>query len=135
MESQGPETRDATARGREARARASIEPRERRRSPIATTLRALAEPTRLRIVDLLRSGPRPVGAISAELRLGQPRVSKHLHVLVDAGLVESRPEAQRRIYRLRPEPLQALDEWLEAHRRMWRGGGEGGPSGRGESSS
>ncbi len=85
------------------------------------TLRALAEPNRLRIVDLLRGGPRPVGAIAGELRLRQPQVSKHLHVLEEAGLVAARPDAQRRIYALRPEPLRELDQWLEDYRRIWEG--------------
>ena len=85
------------------------------------TLSALAEPNRLRIVDLLREGPRPVGEIVARLRLHQPQVSKHLRVLGAAGLVESRPEAQWRIYVLRPEPLQELDAWLARYRRTWEG--------------
>ena len=83
------------------------------------TLSALAEPNRLRIVDLLREGPRPVGQIVARLRLQQPQVSKHLRVLGEAGLVEVRPDAQWRIYALRPEPLQELDQWLEQYRRLW----------------
>ena len=73
------------------------------------TLTALAEPNRLRIIDLLRAGPRPVGEIGAELRLRQPQTSKHLRVLRDAGLVVMRPDAQRRMYELQPEPLVELD--------------------------
>ena len=80
------------------------------------TLSALAEPNRLRIIELLREGPRPVGEIAARLRLRQPQVSKHLRVLSDAGLVEVHPSAQQRIYRLRAEPFQALDAWLESYR-------------------
>ncbi|MGH2523849.1 MAG: ArsR/SmtB family transcription factor, partial [Anaerolineales bacterium] len=80
------------------------------------TLSALAEPNRLRIVELLREGPRPVGEIAARLQLRQPQVSKHLRVLSEAGLVEVHPAAQQRIYRLRTEPFQALDAWLESYR-------------------
>jgi len=86
---------------------------------VIATLSALAEPNRLRIVDLLRDGPRPVGEIVDRLRLQQPQVSKHLRILGAAGLVVVRPEAQRRIYTLRPEPLQQLDAWLERYRRHW----------------
>src|SRR5690349_12318487 len=79
-------------------------------------LTALAEPNRLRIIELLREGPRPVGEIAARLALRQPQVSKHLHVLSAAGLVEAHPAAQQRIYRLRAEPFQTLDAWLGAYR-------------------
>ena len=82
------------------------------------TLTALAEPNRLRIVELLREGPRPVGKIAAALQLRQPQVSKHLRVLSEAGLVEVHPSAQQRIYRLRAEPFAALDAWLESYRRF-----------------
>ena len=81
------------------------------------TLMALAEPNRLRIVELLRDRPRPVGEIAERLRLRQPQVSKHLRVLSDAGLVDVRPVAQRRIYQLRSEPFNELDKWLETFRR------------------
>ncbi len=82
-------------------------------------LAALSEPNRLRIVDLLRGGPRPVGEIGARLRLHQPQVSKHLRVLRQAGLVESHTDAQRRLYELRPQALFELDAWLEPYRRYW----------------
>jgi DNA-binding transcriptional ArsR family regulator len=85
------------------------------------TLRALAEPNRLHIVELLREGPQPVGAMVRRLRLRQPQVSKHLRVLSDAGLVDVRVDAQRRIYTLRPKPLQELEVWLERYRRVWEG--------------
>jgi DNA-binding transcriptional ArsR family regulator len=85
------------------------------------TLRALAEPNRLHIVELLRDGPRPVGDMAHRLRLRQPQVSKHLRVLRDAGLVDVRVDAQRRIYALRPAPLQELEMWLERYRRLWEG--------------
>ena len=83
------------------------------------TLRALAEPNRFQIVELLLDGPRPVGDLVHRLRLRQPQVSKHLRVLSDAGLVDVRVDAQRRIYALRPEPLQELEVWVEKYRRIW----------------
>jgi DNA-binding transcriptional ArsR family regulator len=86
---------------------------------MATTFEVLAEPTRRQILDLLRDGERPVGHLVAELRLTQPTVSKHLKALKDAGLVQVRPEAQRRWYRLRVEPLLELDAWLAPYRRFW----------------
>ena len=79
----------------------------------------LAEPNRRRILDLLRTGERPVGALVDKLDISQPAVSKHLRILREAGLVEVRSEAQRRLYRLRTEPLQALDRWLEPYRLLW----------------
>ncbi|MEA3055739.1 MAG: hypothetical protein QOD30_1171 [Actinomycetota bacterium] len=79
----------------------------------------LAEPTRRDILDLLRDGERPVGDLVEQLRLSQPAVSKHLRVLREAGLVEVRPDAQRRLYRIRPEPLAEIDEWLAPYRRLW----------------
>ncbi|MFY9803107.1 MAG: metalloregulator ArsR/SmtB family transcription factor [Candidatus Acidiferrales bacterium] len=85
------------------------------------TLRALAEPNRFHIVELLRTGPRPVGDLVHRLHLPQPQVSKHLRVLSDAGLVDIRVDAQRRIYALRPAPLQQLDVWLERYRQIWEG--------------
>jgi DNA-binding transcriptional ArsR family regulator len=82
-------------------------------------IQVLAEPRRLQIVDLLRDGERPVGELVACLGLSQPAVSKHLRILRDAGLVEARPDAQRRLYRIRPEPLAELDEWLASYRELW----------------
>jgi DNA-binding transcriptional ArsR family regulator len=84
-----------------------------------TTFEVLAEPTRRRILDQLRDGERPVGQLVTELQLTQPTVSKHLRALKDAGLVQVRPDAQRRYYRLRVEPLRELDAWLEPYRRFW----------------
>jgi len=83
------------------------------------TLRALAEPNRFQIVELLRDGPQPVGEMVDRLGLRQPQVSKHLRVLSEAGLVDVRVDAQRRIYALRPAPLQELEVWLERYRRLW----------------
>ncbi len=85
------------------------------------TLKALAEPNRLHIVELLLDGPCPVGNMVDRLGLRQSQVSKHLRVLSDAGLVDVRVDAQRRIYALRPAPLQELDVWLERYRRLWEG--------------
>ena len=82
-------------------------------------LQVLAEPRRLAILDLLRDGERPVGELVDRLGVSQPAVSKHLRVLKDAGLVDVRADAQRRLYRIRPEPLAELDEWLASYRRLW----------------
>jgi len=79
----------------------------------------IAEPNRRAILSLLLSSERSVGQIERQLRLSQPSVSKHLRVLREAGFVESRIEAQRRLYRLRPEPLMELDAWLVPFRRFW----------------
>ena len=79
----------------------------------------IAEPNRRAILGLLLSSDRSVGDLERDLQLSQPSVSKHLRVLRDAGLVESRIEAQRRLYRLSPEPLKELDEWLIPFRRFW----------------
>ena len=79
----------------------------------------LAEPHRRRILDLLRTEDLSVGALVSELGISQPGVSKHLRVLRTAGLVEVMPDAQRRVYRLLPEPLREIDEWLAPYRRAW----------------
>ena len=84
-----------------------------------TTFDVLAEPTRRRILDLLLERERPVGELVKRLKLSQPGVSKHLRVLRDAGLVSVRNEAQRRIYGVRPEPLEEIAEWLEPYRKLW----------------
>jgi DNA-binding transcriptional ArsR family regulator len=80
----------------------------------------LADRNRRRILDLLREDERPVGDLVRELGISQPAVSKHLKVLRDAGVVEARVDAQRRVYRLRPEPLREVDEWLTPYRAAWR---------------
>ena len=85
----------------------------------ATALQALGEPHRVAILDLLRDGEQPVSHLVERLELSQPAVSKHLRVLREAGLVESRADAQRRLYRVRTEPLVELDDWLEPYRRLW----------------
>jgi DNA-binding transcriptional ArsR family regulator len=88
---------------------------------MATTFEILAEPTRRRILDLLRERERSVGELVVALDLSQPGVSKHLRVLREAGLVAVRQDAQRRWYGLRPEPLAEVDAWLEPYRRLWAG--------------
>jgi DNA-binding transcriptional ArsR family regulator len=86
---------------------------------MATTFEVLAEPTRRRILDLLLEQPRAVGELVDAVGLSQPGTSKHLRVLRDAGLVDVRKDAQRRVYELRVEPLAELDAWLEPYRRLW----------------
>jgi DNA-binding transcriptional ArsR family regulator len=86
---------------------------------VIETLTALAEPNRLRIVELLRAGPRPVGEIGEKLHLQQPQVSKHLRVLRDFGLVDVQARAQQRLYELRAAPLRELNEWVERFRSIW----------------
>lgn len=80
---------------------------------------AVAEPNRRAILGLLLGAERSVGQLERELGLSQPSVSKHLRVLRDAGFVESRVDAQKRLYRLRPDPLLELDAWLGPFRRAW----------------
>ncbi len=79
----------------------------------------LADPSRRRILGLLLEGERSAGEIVEALQLNQPAVSKHLKVLREAGFAEVRVDAQRRLYRLRPEPLAEIDAWLEPFRRYW----------------
>jgi len=81
----------------------------------------IAEPNRRAILSLLLSAEQSVGDIERRLRMSQPTVSKHLRVLREAGFVESTVDAQRRLYRLRPEPFQELDSWLAQFRRFWSG--------------
>ncbi|HEX7814500.1 metalloregulator ArsR/SmtB family transcription factor [Dyella sp.] len=79
----------------------------------------IAEPSRRAILGLLASAEHSVGDLEEALGLSQPSVSKHLRVLREAGFVESRVDAQRRLYRIRPEPLMEIDAWLEPFRRYW----------------
>ena len=83
------------------------------------TFAALGEPNRFRIVELLRTGPRPVSDIGARLKLRQSQVSQHLKVLKDVGWVEVEPRAQQRLYALRGQPLKQLHDWLDRYRRIW----------------
>ena len=84
-------------------------------------LEVLADPSRRRVLELLRADDRTVTELVDSLDMSQPAVSKHLRVLREAGLVESRADAQRRIYTLRAEPLAELDAWLVPYRKFWRG--------------
>src|SRR5690349_9581244 len=79
----------------------------------------IAEPNRRAILSLLVSSEQSVGDLQQRLRLTQPAVSKHLRILRDAGFVDAEVDAQRRVYRLKPEPLQEVDEWLDQFRRLW----------------
>lgn len=83
------------------------------------TLVALAEPNRLRIVEILRGCPLAVGVIGYRLKMRQPQVSKHLRVLKDAGLVDVEAQAQQRLYELRPGPFRDLGRWIEGYRSLW----------------
>src|SRR5246127_3012913 len=84
-----------------------------------TVFEIIAEPNRRAILSLLVSSERSVGEIERQLGMTQPTVSKHLRVLREAGFVESQVDAQRRLYRLRPEPLKEVDAWLATFRRVW----------------
>jgi DNA-binding transcriptional ArsR family regulator len=86
---------------------------------MAAPFAVLAEPHRRQILDLLLAEERPVGDLVEALAVSQPAVSKHLRVLREAGLVDVRVDAQRRIYSVRSEPLRAVDEWLAPYRRLW----------------
>jgi DNA-binding transcriptional ArsR family regulator len=86
---------------------------------MTTVFEILAEPTRRRILDELRHQERPVNDLVAILGISQPGVSRHLRVLREAGLVEVRQDAQRRLYRVRPEPLKEIDAWLQPYRTFW----------------
>lgn len=81
--------------------------------------KALAEPTRFQIVELLRDKPRSVGELADILQIRQPQVSKHLKVLAEVGLVEVKPQANQRIYELSLQKFQELDNWLEKYRTLW----------------
>ena len=86
-----------------------------------TPFEAIAEPSRRAILDLLRSGEQPAGAIVAAMDLSQPGVSKQLKLLREAGLVAMRADGQRRLYRLQPEGLRDLEAWLKPYREFWAG--------------
>lgn len=80
---------------------------------------ALADPTRRRIVEALRAGEQPVGDLVARARVHQSGVSRHLRILSEAGFVRVRPDGQRRLYALQPEPFQQLERWLAGYRQLW----------------
>ena len=86
---------------------------------VESVFEIVAEPNRRAILSLLASSQQSVGEIERQLRMPQPMVSKHLRVLREAGFVESTVDAQRRLYRLKPEPLQEIDAWLAQFRRFW----------------
>ena len=80
---------------------------------------AIADPTRRAVLDMLRAGSRPAGEIARSFTVSRPAISKHLGILRRAHLVEERREGRQRVYRLNPEPLKAVDSWLEEYRRFW----------------
>ena len=86
---------------------------------MADVFQILADPTRRRLVETLRSGERSVGELVEAVDIGQPGVSRQLAILQEARFVVVRPEGRRRVYALRPEPFQELDEWMEGYRAMW----------------
>src|SRR5919108_2340967 len=86
---------------------------------MVASFEVIAEPNRRRILELLGEGERPVGELVGQLKISQPTVSKHLRILRQAGLVEVRSQAQRRLYRVRSEPLHEMYEWLHQYRRLW----------------
>jgi DNA-binding transcriptional ArsR family regulator len=86
---------------------------------VESVFEIIAEPNRRAILSLLASTQQSVGEIERQLRMPQPAVSKHLRVLREAGFVESTVDAQRRLYRLKPEPLREVDDWLAPFRRFW----------------
>jgi DNA-binding transcriptional ArsR family regulator len=90
-----------------------------RPTPSLAVLTALAEPNRLAIVSLLRTGPRAVGEIASQVKIAQPHASRHLRILAEAGLVSARREAQSRIYRLERAPFASLEEWLDTFAVVW----------------
>lgn len=79
----------------------------------------LADPTRRRMLEVMRAGERSVGELVAAVDIEQPGVSRHLRILREAGLVTVRPQGQRRLYSLQPEPLHELDDWLSEYRALW----------------
>jgi DNA-binding transcriptional ArsR family regulator len=86
---------------------------------VESVFNIIAEPNRRAILGLLLISEQPVGNIESQLRMSQPAVSKHLRVLREAGFVESTVDAQRRLYRIKPEPFQEIDAWLAPFRRFW----------------
>ena len=82
-------------------------------------LQAIADPSRRTMLEQLRLGPATAGELADLLTIARPGVSRHLRVLREAGLVDVRPDAQRRVYSLRPEPLAELDDWLGGYRALW----------------
>jgi DNA-binding transcriptional ArsR family regulator len=90
-----------------------------RRVESDSAFHALADPTRRAVLDLLRTGMRPAGEIARAFPVSRPAISKHLRVLRRAHLVEERREGRYRLYQLNPDPLKAVDSWIEQYRRFW----------------
>jgi DNA-binding transcriptional ArsR family regulator len=86
---------------------------------VDAVLRAVADDSRRVLLEALIEGPATAGALAARLPIARPGVSRHLRVLREAGLVEAQRDAQRRVYRLRPEPLAQVDQWLNRYRELW----------------
>jgi DNA-binding transcriptional ArsR family regulator len=86
-----------------------------------TTFEVVAEPARRSILDQLVGGPRSVGELVEATGMSQPNASRHLRILREAGMVESRPQGQRRLYELRPQGLAELIGWLAPYQRLWQG--------------
>lgn len=86
-----------------------------------SVFQALADPTRVRIVEALTGGERAVNDLVGQMEIHQTGVSRHLRILQEAGFVQVRPDGQRRLYSLRPEPFRALDAWMAQYRRLWAG--------------
>lgn len=85
----------------------------------STLFQALADPARLRIVEMMQRGECAVGDIVEQMDIHQSGVSRHLRILSEAGIVQMRPQGQRRIYSLRPEPFEQIDAWVAGYRRLW----------------
>jgi len=84
-----------------------------------SSLQTLADPTRFRIIEILRDGELAVNDIVGNVEIDQSGVSRHLRILHEAGFVQMRPDGQKRLYSLRPEPFQDLDAWISKYRRIW----------------
>ncbi len=85
----------------------------------ADVFQALADPTRRQIIEALLSGEQQVNDVVEQLSIHQSGVSRHLRILLDAGFVQVRPDGQRRLYSLRPEPFQEMDAWVSSYRKLW----------------
>jgi len=86
-----------------------------------STIQTLADPSRFRIVEVLRSGEHAVNDIVRNIDIDQSGVSRHLRILQQAGFVRVRPDGQKRLYSLRPEPFRDLDAWISQYRQLWEG--------------
>ena len=115
----GADDRCLNGGGRQRTGRAAVACSVEYIKTVESAFAIIAEPNRRAILSLLVSSPQSVGEIARQLRLSQPTVSKHLRVLREAGFVEATVDAQRRLYRLKPEPLQEVEAWLAPFRRFW----------------